>query len=84
MEQHKIDRINELSRKARAGPLTEAEQAERAALRREYLDAVTGSLQSHLDSLYLVDSQGRRQKLRKKAQTGAAGPAAHPKRGNDV
>ena len=41
MEQAKIDRINELARKAR-GPegLTPAEEAERAALRREYVDAV--------------------------------------------
>lgn len=66
MEQAKIDRINELARKAKAGPLTEAEQAERAALRREYLDAVTGSLAGHLDNTWVVDRDGRKRKLRKK------------------
>lgn len=66
MEQKKIDRINELARKAKTGTLTEAEQAERAALRREYIDAVTGSLKSQLEHTYLVDEKGRKTKLRKK------------------
>ncbi len=46
MEQAKIERINELAQKAR-GPegLTPEEEAERAALRREYVDAVLGNLQ---------------------------------------
>ncbi len=67
MEQAKIDRINELARKAR-GPegLTPAEEAERAALRREYVDAVLGNLQSQLDRTYVVDEQGNEHKLRKK------------------
>ena len=37
MEQSKIDRINEFARRVKAGEtLTTEEQAERAALRREY------------------------------------------------
>ena len=68
MDQKKIERINALSRKAKSGILTEAEKAEQAALRREYLDAVTGSLQSHLDNTYIVDAQGQRRKLRKKGE----------------
>ena len=45
MEQKKIDRINELARKAK-GPegLTPAETAERDALRQEYVAAVRASL----------------------------------------
>ena len=66
MDQKKIDRINELARKARQAPLTEAELAEREALRREYIDAVAGSLRSQLDHTYIVDAKGRKTKLRKK------------------
>ena len=66
MEQKKIDRINELARKARAEGLTEAETAERAALRREYIDSVVGNLKGQLDNTYLVDEQGNKTKLKKK------------------
>ena len=66
MEQHKIDRINELARKAKAGPLTPEEQKERDLLRREYIDSVVGSLKGQLDRTYLVDGQGNKTKLRRK------------------
>ena len=66
MEQHKIDRINELARKAKAGPLTPEEQKERDILRREYIDSVVGSLKGQLDHTYIVDSKGNKTKLRKK------------------
>ncbi len=66
MDQKKIDRINELARKSKKEPLTEEEKAEQAALRREYIDSVVGSLKSHLDSTYIVDEKGSKTKLRKK------------------
>lgn len=44
MEQSKIDRINELARIAKERELTEAEQAERATLRAEYMDYVRRTL----------------------------------------
>lgn len=66
MEQKKIDRINELARRAKQGPLTEAEIKERDLLRREYIDSVVGSLKGQLDSTYIVDKQGNKTKLRKK------------------
>ena len=67
MEQKKIDRINELARKAK-GPegLTPAETAERDALRREYIDAVKASLTAQLDSTYIQYPDGTRRKLEKK------------------
>ncbi|MBE6963137.1 MAG: DUF896 domain-containing protein [Ruminococcaceae bacterium] len=68
MEQKKIDRINELARKAKAEGLTEAETAERAALRREYIDSVVGNLQGHLDNVYFVDEAGNQEKLKKKGE----------------
>ncbi|MDD3347012.1 DUF896 domain-containing protein [Oscillibacter sp.] len=69
MEQKRIDRINELARKAKSPEgLTEAETMERAALRREYVDSVLGSLQGQLDNTYLVDEKGNRKKLKKKGE----------------
>ena len=53
MEQYKIDRINELARKAKVTTLTEEEKKEQAALRREYIDAFRSSLRSQLDNLYV-------------------------------
>lgn len=65
--QEKIDRINALARKSRtAEGLTEAEKAEQAALRREYVDAVKESLQSQLDHTTIVSPDGTRRKLEKK------------------
>lgn len=66
MEQAKIDRINELARKAKAGALSDAEQRERAQLRREYLDAVLGNLQQQIDNLVIIDEDGSRHTFRKK------------------
>ena len=44
MDKTKIDRINELGRIAKQRELTEAEQAERKALREEYLAYVRSQL----------------------------------------
>ena len=66
MEQHKIDRINELAKKHKTVGLTEEEHAERKALHREYVDSVLGSLKGHLDNTYLVDEKGNKTKLKKK------------------
>ena len=49
MQKEKIDRINELARKAKTTGLTEEETAERAELRKEYLAAVRLSLQTQLE-----------------------------------
>lgn len=69
MDQKQIDRINELARKAKTPEgLTEWEELERTALRREYIDSVLGSLQGHLDNTYFVDEKGNKQKLRKKEE----------------
>ena len=68
MEQKKIDRINELARKAKTEGLTEAEQAERAVLRREYIDSVVVGLKGHLDNTYFVDEKGVKTKLKKKGE----------------
>ena len=68
MEQKKIDRINELARKAKTEGLTPEEEAERAVLRREYIDSVVSGLKGHLDNTYLVDETGVKTKLKKKGE----------------
>ena len=69
MDQKQIDRINELSRKAKTPEgLTEWERMEQAALRREYIDSVLGSLRGQLDHTYVVDARGNKRKLRKKGE----------------
>ncbi|MBQ9329756.1 MAG: DUF896 domain-containing protein [Oscillibacter sp.] len=69
MEQQQIDRLNELARKAKSPEgLTEWEEMERAALRREYIDSVLGSLKGQLDNTYIVDEAGNKRKLRKKEE----------------
>ena len=67
MEQRKIDRINELARRVKAGEaLTPAELAERDALRQEYIASVKASLIGQLDNTYIVRPDGTKHKLPKK------------------
>ncbi len=67
MEQKKIDRINELSRKSRTPEgLTEAEKQEREVLRREYVEAFKRSLTAQLDNTYIVDEKGNKTALKDK------------------
>ncbi len=63
----KVARINELARKSRTPEgLTEAEKAEQAALRREYVDAVKQSLEGHLQNTVILEPTGEKRKLKKK------------------
>ena len=67
MEQYKIDRINELARKAKTPEgLTPEETKERALLRREYIDSVKANLEAQLSNTYLQKEDGTRIPLKKK------------------
>lgn len=66
MEKSRIDRINELARKARAEGLTEEEILERDRLRREYVAAFRENLVAELENTYIVDAKGNKRKLRSK------------------
>ena len=66
MDQKKLDRINALAHKAKTVGLTEAETAERAALRREYIDAYKASLRAQLNNTYILQEDGTKLKLKKK------------------
>lgn len=55
----KLERINELARKAKSpAGLTPAEKDEQAGLRREYIDAVKNSLRPQLESIRYVEEDG--------------------------
>ena len=67
MEQSKIDRINQLARKAKTPEgLTVEETSERDALRREYVDAFKASLTAQLDNTVIQYPDGTRKRLRKR------------------
>ena len=66
MEQSKIDRINALAKKAKTEGLTEAETAERKALREEYIASYRKSLRAQLDNMVIVEPNGERRKLKPK------------------
>lgn len=67
MEKILIERINALARKQRTpGGLTEAEKAEQAALRRQYLDEWRRGMEATLESVVLQRPDGSREKLKKR------------------
>lgn len=68
MEKEKLERINELARKAKAAGLSDAEKAEQAALRKEYIAAYRESLRAQLDNLVLVEPDGSERTLKRKAK----------------
>ena len=67
MLQEKLDRINELAKKAKTPEgLTAEEQAEREQLRAEYVAEWRLGVTQVLDNTYVVDEHGNKRKLEKK------------------
>lgn len=66
MTQEKMDRISELTRNSRERELTPEEQAERAALRQEYIEEWRRGTIETLESIRIVTPDGRERKLKKK------------------
>nr|WP_314463295.1 DUF896 domain-containing protein [uncultured Clostridium sp.] len=66
MNQDKIDRINTLYHKSKATGLSEEEKAEQAALRKEYIEAIRGSLRGNLNSISVQEADGTVTDLGKK------------------
>ena len=58
MDNIKIDRSNALAHKQKSVGLTEEEKVEQAKLRKEYLDAVKGSLRAHLNNIDIKEKDG--------------------------
>jgi uncharacterized protein YnzC (UPF0291/DUF896 family) len=66
LEKSRLDRINELAKKAKTEGLTPEEIAERDKLRRIYIDNVKASLVGQLENTYIVDPDGTKHKVGKK------------------
>lgn len=77
MEQSKLDRINELYRKSQSEGLSDAELAEQAQLRREYIDSYKRSLVSQLENTYIVDEKGNKKKVTRKEDKGTKAKKGH-------
>ncbi|BBA93192.1 DUF896 family protein [Streptococcus ruminantium] len=58
MEQAKINRINELAKKKKAGTLTPEEKVEQAKLREEYIEGYRRAIRHHIEGIKLVDEEG--------------------------
>lgn len=55
MEKAKIDRINELARKAKTEGLTEAEKEEQKLLRKEFIAEIRADFKATLESIEFVE-----------------------------
>lgn len=66
LEQYKINRINELSRKSKTVGLTEEEKNEQQILRQEYIQSFRNNLKLTLDNIVVVDKDGSKSKLKQK------------------
>ena len=61
-----IARINALAHIAKERELTEEETAERAKLRRIYIDSVKANLVGQLDNTYILRPDGTKKKIQRK------------------
>ena len=66
MNQEKINRINELYKKQKAGTITPEEKDEQSLLRAEYLAAIRNNLRNTLEHTSIQEPDGTIRKLRKK------------------
>ena len=66
MDKTQIDRINELARKKKAEGLTEAEAAEQAALRAQYIAEWRENTRAMLDAIVIQRPDGTTEPLKKK------------------
>lgn len=66
MENTKLERINELAHIAKERELTEEELAERAQLRKEYIEEWRKGAIDLLENTYIQTPDGKKHKLQKK------------------
>ena len=61
-----IAQINALAKKAKQGPLTPEELAQRDRLRKIYIDSVKANLVGQLENTYILQPDGTKKKVAKK------------------
>jgi uncharacterized protein YnzC (UPF0291/DUF896 family) len=61
MDRSSIDRINELARKSKTEGLTDAEKAEQAKLRAQYIESIKANVRATLESIEIVDDDSSEQ-----------------------
>lgn len=61
-----IKRINELAKKSREEGLSDAEKAEQATLRQEYIKKFRQGMENTLSNVYIMDENGNKRKVEKK------------------
>lgn len=66
MENEKLNRINELARKAKHTELTQQEFIEQKQLRMEYIEGYRKSLRAQLDNIVLIEPDGTHTKIKRK------------------
>ncbi len=66
IDQKKLDRINELARRAKAEGLTEEEKKEQQKLRQEYIEAVRANLRGQLNNIDIINKDGKIENLGEK------------------
>ena len=68
MDQKKLDRINELARKAKIEELTEEEKLEQKALREEYIRDFRAAMRGILNNTTIVSPDGSKENLSDRAK----------------
>ncbi len=66
MKSELIDRINFLAKKSRTEGLSEAEKAEQAELRQQYIAGFRQGFMNTMENVYIVDEKGNEKKIEKK------------------
>ena len=66
MNQEKINRINELYKKQKAGTMTPEEKEEQASLRAEYIEAIRRDIRNTLEHTSIQEPDGTIHKLKKR------------------
>lgn len=66
MTEELIRRINELAKKSRNEGLSPEEKEEQERLRKEYIKMFRQGVENTMESVYIVDKNGKKKKVEKK------------------